>query len=252
MTDPTSPANIPGLQASAVLPQPGNLRLAVLDPAPQADEPEADYGGPARFARTLNAQQLDIALDYMFRLDDCDDDLPVIADIRASHPESLAAAEKITQWNLGSPRELRSRALDNFRDSPAGSDLRSAPAVWPWRLSLALCFTAPAAACLALTMSAGTVLAAGFAGALTCRMLWNKPLESGLPKIQDSDWDRLHQDVVDAVLESILSRRGVLTPGQSEALRRGYDHLSFIAHTTAAMAVAPYRPAPLAETSEAA
>ena len=233
----------PELPALAVIPQPEPVRTA-----------EPDYAEAARFAAGLDAQQLNIALDFMFRLNDYDEDLDIIAGIRAAHPEDLSAAEKVAAGNLGTVKDFKSRALAKFDESEASSHVLkpSLMSQLAWWATLIAGFCVPAGAAFGLGLTSAGVVAAGSIGALTLRMLSNPPQSQGVPPVVESDWFRLRNDVVDAVLAAILTQRGAITEREGEALRRGFEHIRFIAYTTAAMATKPYTPPRLTVVAEAA
>lgn len=227
MTDPTSPDNIPDMPAPAALPA-----------APAAKPSGFDFGEPARFARSLTTGQISIAVDYLFRLDGYDSDRDLVAGIRQAYPLDYASAEKITTFNLGSAAEFKERAAKNFRQSPAFPRTEVRGRKMRRLAGIAAGFTAPAAAVLAAHRSSDTAAAAGIAGALIARTALSP--RPRMPVVDDAHWERLREDIVNATLEGILSRSGDLNEDQSEALRRGFEHLSFISHTTAAMAVPPF------------
>lgn len=257
MTDYTSPSNVPGL--GAVLTQaehelPVLPALAVIPKREPVRTAEPDYAEAARFAGGLDAQQLNIALDFMFRLNDYDEDLDIIAGIRAARPEDLTAAETVVSGHLGTVKDFKSRALAKFDESEASSHVLKPSLVSQlgWWATLIAGFCVPAGAAYGLGLTSAGVVAAGSIGALALRMLSNPPQSQGVPPVVDSDWFRLRNDVVDAVLAGILTQRGVITEREGEALRRGFEHIRFIAHTTAAMATKPYSPPSLAVVAEAA
>lgn len=236
-----SPANFPGAgtvdgQDPPVPGVPGTV-TAMPRPTP-------DFGEPARFTKTLNARQLNVALDYLFRLDSFDGDLPVIRDIRAANPRDLVSAEQITRWSLGSPKEFGIRATKNFLENSSSSHVIKPSPLRKrmWAALLFLAFAIPAAGAFAAGFSSLAILGAGLGGALFFRMIAVPPSVQGAPAVADTDWELLHSFVVDSVLASILERRGAITAGEAAALRRGFDHIRFISHTTAAMAAPPYIP----------
>lgn len=231
-----SPANIPGTETVAAEEQKAPATVTVL---PRA---VPDFSEPARFAKTLNARQFNVALDYLFRLDAFSSDLLLISEVRNAYPRDLASAEQITRWSLGNPQEFGARAMKNFMDSTCSAHVikptRFQKLLWPALLFLA--FFIPAAGAFASGLTLLAMLAAGLCGAMVLRLFVVPPRIQGIPVIADTDWKMLHNDVVDSVLSSILERRGALTPEQAAALRRGFEHMRFISYTTAAMATAPY------------
>lgn len=241
-----SPANVPVMR-TGVERETGSVASSVtLRVVPtEVSRAVPDFGEPARFAKTLNARQLNVALDYLFRLDNFDSDLPVIKEVRESNTWDLASAEQITRWSLGTPKDFAERATRSFLESSYSSHvIKPSPSRKRiWAVLLFLAFTIPVVGAFAAGFPPLAMLASGGAGALIFRLLAAPPRIQGAPLVADADWQMLYNDVVDSVLASILERRSAITTEQAAALRRGFDHIRFISHTTAAMATPPYVPA---------
>jgi hypothetical protein len=186
---------------------------------------------PPRHIATLDAFQLNTALDHMSRLDEHAADLPIIALKRAEHPNELVVAERMTGWHLGSVEEFKTNAEAQFFASPAGSQatFASRAKVRLWAIAFAVTPLITGASTIAVTADGAIGLAVTATTGLLYSVLGRRPERSGVPELVTVDWAHLRRDVVDASLAAVIKERNLPLDAEEEAaLTRGFEHLKHI------------------------
>ena len=239
----SSPHEIPALHGPVRKGSGAKAKLKAV-PAP-APAPVADRARAAHAVQGMNSAQLASAQDFIFRLADYDGDTEVISELAGQHPEEMSAALELTSSVLGSAAEWHEAAARKWQESEWSSESLTAGrlATVFWNASAALAPVAAAGVSMYAGLHSAITLVAALAAAVAVLVFLPRPVDVGVPSLHPRDVEQLHTFVAEAVFADLLDEKDALTPGQASALRRGRDHLLFIAATTSAMSMRPFDPA---------
>lgn len=217
---------------------PVRKRLSIVPGKPAAPSPDA----AAVAVRDLNAAQMEAAQEYLFRLGGVHSDLDVINDLAGQYPELMVEARSLTRAALGTPAQWSEAAMLRWSESDWSNESRvagKAPRAL-WNLVAAAAGTGAAAVTMLAGAADAAVLVVSFAASLSVLLALPRPSDIGVPRLHPLDAEQLQNFVAEAVFADLLETRGVLPAAAASALRRGWDHIRFIAATTQAMSTPPF------------
>lgn len=192
-----------------------------------------------RQASRLGLHHLAAAIDHRLTRTWADEDDPLVAQLRAEHPETLKEAGDLVKSGLGSNMKWL-KAVQNVHDSvlsPVTERRRRAgkirSATWQ-RGALLVTLPAPAAFVMAAGFPLEALVAVGVGSVLAAAVL-GESITAGLRlpvvgKIRSTWLEEIRSDIVDATFLALLQRRNsVIDARAAKAAARGWHHIQFVA-----------------------